>query len=92
MQTCDVVLDSSTPQMISRRHAVLNAEAGVCKLVDQGALNGLLVNGESMPARGEHILTHGDVVTFGVATMIPELDYIFEERPSKAAMVAQVGA
>merc|ERR1712196_149729 len=80
LHTCDVVLDStSTPQMISRRHALLVAEAGVCKLVDQGALNGLLVNGSLV--RGEHTLAPGDVVTFGVETEVPELDYIFEERP-----------
>lgn len=83
-QSCDVVLDSAaTPQMISRRHALLSTEAGMCKLVDLGALNGALVNGT--PLCGEHVLAHGDIVTFGVEAAVPELDYIFEERPDNAS-------
>lgn len=83
LQSCDVVLDStSTPQMISRRHALLTVDTNVCKLVDQGAMNGVLVNGDRVQT--ERALAHGDVVTFGVATMCPELDYIFEKRPEIA--------
>jgi len=82
LHTCDVVIDATTPQMISRRHAVLTTEAGDCKLVDQGALNGVIVNGERL--QGERMLKHGDLVTFGPETLVPELEYIFEQRPGAA--------
>jgi len=78
-QTCDVVLGSRlTPQMISRCHAVLQEEDGCFTLTDQGSLNGILVNGDS--ARSKTTLKEGDVITFGVPTLQPEFDYIFEVR------------
>jgi pSer/pThr/pTyr-binding forkhead associated (FHA) protein len=77
---CDLVLDSKrTPMMISRCHVVLNHEDDVFTLTDQGSLNGVLINGQKM--QGKQALTDGDVVTFGVATIPPELDYIFETPP-----------
>jgi hypothetical protein len=91
LESCDVVIDSTaTPQMISRRHALLTIENSICKVIDQGALNGLLVNGS--PMRGEHVLANGDVVTFGVETLVPELNYMFEERPKSIEGSAQGGA
>jgi pSer/pThr/pTyr-binding forkhead associated (FHA) protein len=79
--SCDVVLDSRrTPQMLSRCHVVLNREEGLFTLTDQGSLNGVLVNGERM--KGKQALVDKDVVTFGVPTPHPELDYIFESRPN----------
>lgn len=83
-ETCDVVLNSRlTPQMISRCHAVLHREEqGAFALVDQGSLNGLLVNGE--PVTERKALANGDIVTFGVPSAQPEFDYIFEERPGGA--------
>eukprot|EP00446_Apocalathium_sp_SHHI-4_P028739 CAMPEP_0177241856 /NCGR_PEP_ID=MMETSP0367-20130122/48499_1 /TAXON_ID=447022 ORGANISM="Scrippsiella hangoei-like, Strain SHHI-4" /NCGR_SAMPLE_ID=MMETSP0367 /ASSEMBLY_ACC=CAM_ASM_000362 /LENGTH=614 /DNA_ID=CAMNT_0018693437 /DNA_START=38 /DNA_END=1884 /DNA_ORIENTATION=- len=79
-ESCDVVLNSRrTPQMISRCHAVLHREESGFALVDQGSLNGVLVNGE--PVHGRFPLANGDVVTFGVPSPQPEFDYIFEERP-----------
>jgi len=78
-QSCDVMLGSRlTPQMISRCHAVLQQEDGSFKLTDQGSLNGILVNGDS--ARSKTTLKDGDVITFGVPTLQPEFDYIFEVR------------
>eukprot|EP00929_Paragymnodinium_shiwhaense_P001450 TRINITY_DN101689_c0_g1_i1.p1 TRINITY_DN101689_c0_g1~~TRINITY_DN101689_c0_g1_i1.p1 ORF type:complete len:543 (-),score=85.85 TRINITY_DN101689_c0_g1_i1:139-1767(-) len=76
----DVIMDSRrTPMMLSRCHAVLNKEAdGRFALVDQGSLNGVLVNSEKVA--GKRVLAHGDVVTFGIATPVPELDYSFECR------------
>ena len=79
-ESCDLTLDSRrTPQMLSRRHAVMHKEAGVFTLTDQGSLNGILVNGERV--REKVPLSNGDVVTFGVPTQHPELDYVFESRP-----------
>mmetsp|Transcript_17543 Transcript_17543/g.45170 ORF Transcript_17543/g.45170 Transcript_17543/m.45170 type:complete len:393 (-) Transcript_17543:63-1241(-) len=79
-ETCDVVLNSRrTPQMISRCHAVLHKEEGAFALVDQGSLNGILINGD--PVTGRRALAQGDVVTFGVPSAQPEFDYVFEERP-----------
>merc|ERR1719323_2175269 len=76
-EMCDVVLDSKrTPAMISRSHALLQCQDGTFSIIDHGSVNGVLVNGES--AHNKRLLTHGDVVTFGVPTPNPEFDYIFE--------------
>lgn len=94
--TCDLQLDSRrTPQMISRCHVVLSREDGVFMLTDQDSLNGVLVNGERV--KGKQALSGGDVITFGVATPHPELDYIFEARPSdyigdETQLLAPLGA
>jgi pSer/pThr/pTyr-binding forkhead associated (FHA) protein len=64
--------------MISRSHVVLSREDGPFTLIDQGSLNGVLVNGERL--EGKQALGHGDIITFGVPTPHPELDYIFEMR------------
>jgi pSer/pThr/pTyr-binding forkhead associated (FHA) protein len=78
--SCDLKLDSKrTPQMLSRCHAVLNREDGSFVLTDQGSLNGVMINGERIV--GKKILTNQDVLTFGVVTPHPEMDYVFEERP-----------
>mmetsp|Transcript_67121 Transcript_67121/g.140206 ORF Transcript_67121/g.140206 Transcript_67121/m.140206 type:complete len:337 (-) Transcript_67121:627-1637(-) len=82
--SCDVILNSRrTPQMISRCHAVVHREDAGFALVDQGSLNGVLVNGEAV--RGRSALKGGDVITFGVPSSQPEFDYIFEERPQGLA-------
>lgn len=83
--TCDVVMDSKrTPAMMSRTHACLErAPDGSFSVEDRGSVNGVLVNGES--AQGKRVLTHGDIVTFGVPTPSPEFDYVFEVRPQKLA-------
>jgi len=79
-ESCDLVLNSTrTPQMISRCHAVVHKEEGVYSLVDQGSLNGIMVNGSKV--EGRRSLQDGDTVTFGVASPQPEFDYIFESRP-----------
>mmetsp|Transcript_33050 Transcript_33050/g.103081 ORF Transcript_33050/g.103081 Transcript_33050/m.103081 type:complete len:460 (-) Transcript_33050:123-1502(-) len=78
-ETCDVVLGSSrTPQMLSRCHAAFQREGAAFAIVDQGSMNGVLVNGENV--RGRHLLNAGDVVTLGVETQLPEFDYVFELR------------
>lgn len=78
--TCDIVLNSRrTPQMISRCHAVIHKEETGFALVDQGSLNGVLVNGEAV--QSHRPLVNGDVITFGVPSPQPEFDYIFEDRP-----------
>jgi len=80
-ETCDVVLDSQrSPMMISRCHAVLNQEDGGFAIIDQGSMNGLLVNDTKVS--GRQTLAHGDVITFGVPQAAPEFDYIFETRPA----------
>mmetsp|Transcript_116793 Transcript_116793/g.227114 ORF Transcript_116793/g.227114 Transcript_116793/m.227114 type:complete len:687 (+) Transcript_116793:8-2068(+) len=79
-ETCDVVLGSTlTPQMLSRNHATIRQEGPSFILLDQGSVNGVLVNGDSMS--GPCALKEGDVVTFGVATDAPEFDYVFEPCP-----------
>lgn len=84
-ESCDLTLDSRrTPQMLSRCHAVLHKEAvNSFSLTDQGSLNGILVNGDRV--REKATLSNGDVVTFGVPTQHPELDYVFETRPKQLA-------
>jgi len=79
--SCDILLNSRrTPQMISRCHAVIHHEDGVFSVTDQGSMNGVWVNGDR--TSGSKALVNGDVVTFGIPTKAPELDYIFKIRPS----------
>mmetsp|Transcript_60917 Transcript_60917/g.108182 ORF Transcript_60917/g.108182 Transcript_60917/m.108182 type:complete len:431 (-) Transcript_60917:90-1382(-) len=78
-ESCDMVLDSQrSPNMISRCHAVLNQEDGGFAIIDQGSMNGVLVN--DVKVSGRQALAHGDVITFGVPQSQPEFDYIFECR------------
>uniref|UniRef100_A0A7S4R8D2 FHA domain-containing protein n=1 Tax=Alexandrium monilatum TaxID=311494 RepID=A0A7S4R8D2_9DINO len=81
-ETNDLVLESRlTPQMISRCHAELIREkaSGPFRIYDRKSTNGILVNGKAV-SEGQD-LKSGDIVTFGVQTMHPEFDYIFETRP-----------
>lgn len=88
LKSCDIVMDSTvTPQMISRRHAVLNLEGETFEIQDQGAVNGMLVNRERV--KSTRALRHGDVVTFGIISERPELDYIFEDRAQLFGAVSQ---
>jgi len=76
-ETCDVILGSSrTPQMLSRNHAAIKRDGNSFTLIDQGSMNGVLVNGE--PVHNRHTLQVGDIVTFGVETETPEFDYVFK--------------
>jgi pSer/pThr/pTyr-binding forkhead associated (FHA) protein len=61
--SADIVLDHAT---VSRRHAVLSAEAGGIVLLDDRSRNGVLVNGERV---GRAILRHGDVIHLGEIVM-----------------------
>jgi len=79
-ESCDVVLNSQlTPQMISRCHAVINKQDDAFAIVDQGSMNGILVNGERVGVTTA--LKDGDLITFGVQTQAPEFDYVFRVRP-----------
>eukprot|EP00933_Yihiella_yeosuensis_P076239 TRINITY_DN8591_c0_g2_i2.p1 TRINITY_DN8591_c0_g2~~TRINITY_DN8591_c0_g2_i2.p1 ORF type:complete len:599 (+),score=126.33 TRINITY_DN8591_c0_g2_i2:88-1884(+) len=81
-EMCDVVLDSKRcPNMISRCHAVLNLEDDGFAIIDQGSMNGVLVNGHKVAAR--QLLCNEDVITFGVPQTNPEFDYIYETRPEE---------
>jgi len=78
-ENCDVQLSSArTPQMLSRCHAVLSSSEDEFVLTDKGSVNGCLVNGRSV--QKECMLRNGDVITFGVQTLHPEFDYVFETR------------
>lgn len=79
-EACDVVLGSTlTPQMLSRSHAAVTRKGSSFVIMDQGSVNGVLVNGDSV--HGHHVLKAGDIVTFGIATDAPEFDYVFELCP-----------
>ena len=49
---------------ISRRHAVVQTDRGVTRIIDWGSKNGVHVNGDRIT---EHFLNHGDIVTIGNA-------------------------
>jgi len=84
-ETCDVVLASvRTPQMLSRCHASLRCEGNKFTLIDQGSVNGCLVNDRVV--KGSCELAHGDIVTFGVQTETPEFDYVFETRAGNCSI------
>jgi len=76
----DIILESKlTPQMISRCHAEVLCDNGVYKVIDNRSTNGILVNGQQVCV--VETLKNGDIVTFGVPTLHPEFDYVFELRP-----------
>lgn len=49
---------------VSRRHAVVQSEGGVTRIIDWDSKNGIYVNSERV---SEHILSRGDIVTIGNA-------------------------
>lgn len=80
----DIILESKlTPQMISRCHAEVLCDNGVYKVIDNRSTNGVLVNGQQVCV--VDTLKHGDIITFGVPTLHPEFDYVFELRPGLQA-------
>lgn len=64
LSACDVVL---TDANVSRRHAELRSDGARWTVVDLGSTNGTLVNGKL--AR-EHVLSDGDILTFGQTEMM----------------------
>ena len=61
---------------VSRRHAVVQTDQDVTRIIDWGSKNGVMVNGERVT---EHFLDHGDIVTIGNAR------FRYEERPKREA-------
>lgn len=49
---------------ISRRHAVIQTDEDITRVIDWGSKNGIYVNGDKID---EHFLRHGDIVTIGNA-------------------------
>jgi len=47
---------------VSRRHAVIQTESGVTRIIDWGSKNGVRVNSDSI---SEHFLCHGDTIIIG---------------------------
>ena len=66
--TCDIVLPGGAGQ-VSRRHATLESQAdGRCYVRDLGSANGVLVNGQRVPAA---LVAPGDHVSFGSYAIDP---------------------
>jgi chromosome segregation ATPase len=59
---------------ISRRHAVVQADADATRVIDWGSKNGVYVNSKQVT---EHFLKNGDIVTIGNA------HFRYEERPKR---------
>lgn len=59
---------------ISRRHAVVQTDREITRIIDWGSKNGVYANGERVK---EHFLEHGDIVTIGHAR------FRYEERPKR---------
>ena len=49
---------------ISRRHAVIQTDDDVTRIIDWGSKNGIFINGEKID---EHFLSHGDAIVIGNA-------------------------
>jgi hypothetical protein len=64
----DVEIDMD--DAVSRRHAEIIQRGATYSLVDTGSTNGTLLNGESLPAHEERLLTHGDRIRVGERTEI----------------------
>jgi len=85
----DIILESKlTPQMISRCHAEVLCENGAYKVIDNRSTNGIVVNGQQVCV--VETLKNGDIITFGVPTLHPEFDYVFELRPGLQAADLEV--
>lgn len=59
---------------ISRRHAVVQTDGDVTRIIDWGSKNGVFANGDRVK---EHFLEHGDIVTVGNAR------FRYEERKKR---------
>jgi serine phosphatase RsbU (regulator of sigma subunit)/pSer/pThr/pTyr-binding forkhead associated (FHA) protein len=64
---------------VSRLHAEIVAEAGLCRLRDRGSKFGTFVNGER---RVEHTLAHGDQIRLGRSDDVEIVFVVGEEAPS----------
>lgn len=75
----DVAIKSAKfESMVSRRHATIEFDERFkfWKIVDEGSLNGVLVNGVQITPKTDHKINDGDVITFG--TEQSDLVYSFE--------------
>lgn len=57
----DVVIPKST---VSRIHARIRRENGICFLIDLNSMNGTYINGKRIPAAEKHPLAPGDEIRF----------------------------
>ena len=59
---------------VSRRHAVIQTDSGVTRIIDWGSKNGIRVNSASV---SEHFLCHGDTIIIG------DVRFRYEERKKR---------
>jgi len=59
---------------VSRRHAVIQTDGGVARIIDWGSKNGIQVNSVDV---SEHVLCHGDTIVIGNAR------FSYEERKKR---------
>jgi len=59
---------------VSRRHAVIQTDSGVTRIIDWGSKNGVQVNSASV---SEHFLCHGDTIIIG------NVRFCYEERKKR---------
>jgi hypothetical protein len=50
---------------VSRLHANINVSGSTVTIQDLGSANGTRLNGERIEPHEEHVLNHGDILTFG---------------------------
>ncbi len=60
-------------KLVSRSHAVILTENGKHLVIDNGARNPILVNGNVVPPKGEREIRTGDILRFG------RTDFVFIE-------------
>lgn len=62
------------------------------ELTDNGSMNGILVNGDSVDKTNGRVLQPGDVITFGRKMSPPEFEYVFEAPHAEASAAAAAAA
>ncbi len=70
-------------QRVSRQHAVITCQAGVCHITDLGSSNGTYVGGEKLAPNVPTLLTPGAPVTMGSHSLALHVEPVPGPRPGE---------
>jgi len=70
-------------QRVSRQHAVITCQAGVCHITDLGSSNGTYVGGEKLAPNVPTLLTPGAPVTMGSHSLVLHVEPVPEPEPGE---------
>ncbi len=84
----DIVIND---QRVSRQHAVITCQAGVCHITDLGSSNGTYLDGERLAPNVPTLLTPGVAVTVGSYSLVLHVEPVPEPEPAEPAQPGTAG-